>query len=49
MDHLPYAIYFKDLDSRFILARRALSQLHGRMDQRNSWQDRPRFVFYRTR
>jgi sigma-B regulation protein RsbU (phosphoserine phosphatase) len=32
MDHLPYAIYFKDLESRFILASRALSHLHGRMD-----------------
>ena len=32
MDHLPFAIYFKDLDSHFIAASRALSQLHGRMD-----------------
>ena len=27
MDHLPYAIYFKDLDSRFIAVSRALTHL----------------------
>jgi PAS domain S-box-containing protein len=32
MDHVPYAIHFKDLDSRFILASRALARLHGRID-----------------
>ena len=32
MDHLPYAIYFKDLESRFIAASRALAELHGIKD-----------------
>jgi sigma-B regulation protein RsbU (phosphoserine phosphatase) len=32
MDHLPYAIYFKDLESRFIAASRALAKLHGKKD-----------------
>jgi phosphoserine phosphatase RsbU/P len=30
MDHLPYAIYFKDLDSRFIAVNRALTHLFGK-------------------
>jgi phosphoserine phosphatase RsbU/P len=32
MDHLPYAIYFKDLDSRFIAVSRALTHLFGKTD-----------------
>ena len=30
MDHLPYAIYFKDLESRFIAVSRTLGKLHRR-------------------
>ena len=29
MDHLPYAIYFKDLDSRFIAVSQAMTRLFG--------------------
>jgi phosphoserine phosphatase RsbU/P len=32
MDHLPYAIYFKDLESRFIAVSRGLVKLHGKKD-----------------
>jgi phosphoserine phosphatase RsbU/P len=32
MENLPYNIYFKDLESRFIAASRALAELHGRKD-----------------
>jgi PAS domain S-box-containing protein len=32
MDHLPYAIYFKDLDSRFIGVNRNLTHLFGKTD-----------------
>ena len=32
MDHLPYAIYFKDRDSRFIAVSRALTHLFGKTD-----------------
>jgi PAS domain S-box-containing protein len=32
MDHLPYAIYFKDLDSRFIAVNRNLIHLFGKTD-----------------
>jgi PAS domain S-box-containing protein len=32
MDHLPYAIYFKDLDSRFIAVNRNLTHLFGKTD-----------------
>jgi sigma-B regulation protein RsbU (phosphoserine phosphatase) len=32
MDHLPYSIYFKDLDSRFIAVSRALALAFGKMD-----------------
>ena len=32
MDHLPYAIYFKDLDSRFIAVSRAMTHLFGKTD-----------------
>ena len=32
MDHLPYAIYFKDLDSRFIAVNRNLIELFGKTD-----------------
>ena len=32
MENLPYNIYFKDLDSRFIAASRALAEVHGRKD-----------------
>ena len=32
MDHLPYAIYFKDLDSRFIAVSRAMTRSFGKSD-----------------
>jgi phosphoserine phosphatase RsbU/P len=32
MDNLPHAIYFKDLDSRFIAVSRALTHLFGKTD-----------------
>lgn len=33
MENLPYRIYFKDLDSRFIAVSRTLAQIHGRKDR----------------
>jgi PAS domain S-box-containing protein len=32
MENLPYNIYFKDLDCRFIAVSRALAEVHGRKD-----------------
>ena len=32
MENLPYNIYFKDLESRFIAVSRALAEVHGRED-----------------
>jgi phosphoserine phosphatase RsbU/P len=32
MEHLPYNIYFKDLESRFIAVSRACAQWHGKKD-----------------
>ena len=32
MENLPYNIYFKDLDSRFIVVSKALAEVHGRKD-----------------
>jgi phosphoserine phosphatase RsbU/P len=32
MEDLPYNIYFKDLDSRFIAVSRTLAEVHGRKD-----------------
>jgi sigma-B regulation protein RsbU (phosphoserine phosphatase) len=32
MENLPYNIYFKDLDCRFIAVSRALAEMHGRRD-----------------
>jgi sigma-B regulation protein RsbU (phosphoserine phosphatase) len=32
MENLPYNIYFKDLDSRFIAVSRTLAEVHGRKD-----------------
>ena len=32
MENLPYNIYFKDLDSRFIAVSRTLAEVHGRED-----------------
>ena len=32
MENLPYHIYFKDLDCRFIAVSRALAEVHGRKD-----------------
>jgi sigma-B regulation protein RsbU (phosphoserine phosphatase) len=32
MENLPYNIYFKDLDSRFVAVSRRLAEVHGRKD-----------------
>jgi phosphoserine phosphatase RsbU/P len=33
MENLPYNIYFKDLDSRFIAVSKTLAEVHGRKDR----------------